>query len=117
MISILNYQQFIAESVKEVDLSDPQKKILSMNWADETMEGLRRHLLDKYMSKGKDKESEEKINKCITTYVYALDKKLKIDSDIVDMLADAVGKSSEDIAKELSKETVGYYDKFQNVIG
>ena len=56
MISILNYQQFIAESVEEVDLSDPQKKILSMNWADETMEGLRRHLLDKYMSKGKDKE-------------------------------------------------------------
>jgi hypothetical protein len=49
--------------------------------------------------------------------MYALDKKLKIDSDIVDMLADVVGKSSEDIAKELSKETVGYYDKFQNVIG
>ena len=117
MISILSYKQFLLEDNKDVDLATPQKKIIALNYADETMEGLRRELLDKYMTKAENKESQEKINKCISTYVYALDKKLKIDSDIIAMLAKAVGKNTEEISKELEKETHDFYDKSPNVIG
>lgn len=116
MSRVLNYEQFLLEA-KDSNLAVPQNKVVSLNYSDETMEGLRRYFLDKYMKKGKNEGSEEEINKCITTYVYALDKHLKIDSDIVDRLAKALGKSSEDMAKELDKETRGYYDKSNNVIG
>ena len=117
MFAVLNYSQFLLEEIKKVDMSSPQKQILSINWADETLESLRRHLLDKYMNKSANKEVENNINKCITTYVYALDKKLKIDSDIIAMLAKAVGKNTEEISKELEKETHDFYDKSPNVIG
>jgi hypothetical protein len=79
------------------------------------MEGLRRKLLDKYMPMAKDKEAEKTINSCITTYVYALDKKLKIDEDIIKSLADKIGKKHKDISKELAKETTEFYDQ-PNVI-
>jgi len=117
MIGVLSYEQFIAESNKEVDLSDPQKKTITLNYADETMEGLRRELLDKYMPKAKDKEAEDKINKCITTYVYALDKRLKIDEDIIKDLGDCIGKDHKEISRELEKLTNEFYDGKSNVIG
>jgi hypothetical protein len=49
------------------------------------------------------------MNKCISTYVYALDKKLRISSDIVDMLAKAAGESNDETMKTLTKETEKFY--------
>lgn len=117
MISILSYKQFLLEDNKDVDLATPQKKIIALNYADETMEGLRRELLDKYMTKAENKESQEKINKCISTYVYALDKKLKIDSEIIETLGKCLGKDHEEMSRELEKLTNKFYDGKKNVIG
>jgi hypothetical protein len=113
MTRVLSFLQFI----NEADLSVPDKQPLALNYADETMEGLRRHLLDTYSDKCDTKEGKEIVNKCISTYVYALDKKLKIDGDIVDLLAKTINCSPEEMAKDLDKETRGYYDKSPNIIG
>jgi hypothetical protein len=112
---MLSYTQFIAEHLMAKPVI-PQIQSISINYADETMEGLRIHLLNKYMDPENDKEIADEINSCITTYVYALDKHLKIDSDIIDRLAKAVNKTSAEISKELDKETRQYYDKSSNVI-
>lgn len=115
MNSVLSYQQFLLE-VKDSVLAVPQNKQVTVNYADETMEGLRRYFLDKYMPKAEDKETEEKINKCITTYVYTLDKKLKIDSKIIEDLGKCLGKSHEEMSRELEKLTNKFYDGKDNVI-
>lgn len=115
MNSVLSYQQFLLE-VKDSKLTVPQIKQVSVNYADETMEGLRRYFLDKYMPKAEDKETEEKINKCITTYVYTLDKKLKIDSKIIEDLGKCIGKNHEEMSRELEELTNKFYDGKDNVI-
>lgn len=112
MSHVLNFSDFLLEA----DLSEPVKQPLTLNYSDETLEGLRRHFLDKYLN-NLDKEKQETVNKCITTYVYALDKKLKIDSEIVELLADTLGKETKEMAKELSDETQEFYDKKPNIIG
>lgn len=89
----------------------------SLNYADETVEGLRRKLIDHYFEKTDDKDVRETINKCISTYVYALDKKLKISSDIVDMLAKAAGETSKETQKTLSDITNKFYGEGQNHYG
>jgi hypothetical protein len=116
MNSVLSYEQFLLEGDKEVDMSNPRSKTITLNYADETMEGLRRYFLDKYMPKAENKETEEKINKCITTYVYTLDKKLKIDSKIVEDLGKCLGKNHEEMSRELQELTNEFYDGKNNVI-
>jgi len=115
MNSVLSYQQFLLE-VKDSNLAIPQNKEVSVNYADETMGGLRQYFLDKYMPKAEDKETEEKINRCITTYVFTLDKKLKIDSKIVEDLGKCIGKTHEEMSRELEELTNKFYDGKNNVI-
>jgi len=112
----MSYTDFLNE---EVDLSKPAEPGLTLNYADETLEPLRRKLLDKYFEEAADltPEVKKKINKCISTYVYALDKKLKIDEDIVNLLAETVGKDPKDVREELNKLTNEFYDESKNVIG
>jgi hypothetical protein len=112
---ILTYEDFIRETA-EPTISMQSTKV-SQNFADETIEGLRRKLLDDYMPKAKDKDSEKSINSCVTTYIATLDKRLKIDEDIVKKLASLVGLSHKEMAKELDKKTREYYDNEKNVIG
>jgi hypothetical protein len=112
---ILTYEDFLRESLDTAKSLESPK--VSLNFADETIEGLRRQLLDDYMPKAKDKESEEAINSCVTTYIHTLDKRLKIDEDIIKKLANLIGKSHEEMSAELDKKTREYYDKEKNVIG
>jgi hypothetical protein len=114
MSHIKSYNEFISESDEPVAVGQPK---ISLNFADETLTGLRQSLLDKYYGKVSNTEDKEKINKCITTYVYALDKKLKIDEDIIKMMAGTLGMTHEELTKELTKETTEFYDKSPNVIG
>jgi hypothetical protein len=111
---ILTYVDWIKESV---NLAKPINPGISINYADETMEGLRRSLLDEYIPQAKNKEAETIINRAISTYVYALDKKLKIDEDIIILLSNAIGKTHDELSKEISKKTVDFYNGKQNVIG
>lgn len=113
MSELLSFSQFISESNDFTAFGQPK---ISLNFADDTLIGLRLHLLDKYYAKTSNTEDKEKINKGITTYVYTLDKKLKIDEDIIKMMAKIIGKTHDEFAKELSKETTEFYDK-PNVIG
>ena len=112
----MSYTNFLNE---EVYLSKPAEPAETLNYADETLEPLRRKLLDKYFEEASDltPEVKKKINKCISTYVYALDKKLKIDEDIVNLLAETVGKDPKDVREELNKLTNEFYDESKNVIG
>ena len=111
---MLSYNDFIAEGKKATEVSgrvmttnsNPQA---SINHSDETIEGLRRRLIDVYFKKSDDKDVRDDMNKCISTYVYALDKQLRISSDIVDRLAKAAGESSDETIKTLTKETEKFY--------
>ena len=111
---MLSYIDFIAEGKKATEVSgrvmttnsNPQA---SINHSDETIEGLRRRLIDVYFKKSEDKKVRDEMNKCISTYVYALDKKLRISSDIVDRLAKAAEETSEETMKVLTKETEKFY--------
>jgi hypothetical protein len=113
MSHILSFQDFISESAEPQAFGQPK---ISLNFSDDTLVGFRNQLLDKYYGKVSNTEDKEKINKCITTYVYALDKKLKIDEDIIKMMASTLGMTHAELTKELQKETTDFYDK-PNVIG
>lgn len=111
---MLSYIDFITEGKKGTEISGRvmttnSNPHASINHSDETVEGLRRRLIDVYFKKSEDKDVRDTMNKCISTYVYALDKKLRISSDIVDKLAKAAGESSDDTIKTLTKETEKFY--------
>jgi len=114
-----NYQEFLQE--KYVAHANAFNAIempkYAINFADESLEGLRIRLLDKYYANEKDKEKKEQINRCISTYVYTLDKRLKIDEKIVELLGQLVGKSTKEMGTELSKETDDFYNQTQNLYG
>ncbi|MFM2009982.1 MAG: hypothetical protein RLZZ479_373 [Bacteroidota bacterium] len=119
---MLLYKDFLAEGKKGTNLSgrvmktnSPQE--VSVNHSDETVEGFRRKLLDVYFAKTDDKQARNTINKCISTYVYALDKKLRISSDIVEMLADSVGETVKETIKTLTEETKKYFGNEDNHYG
>lgn len=113
MLHVLSFQDFVAESAEPQAFGQPK---ISLNFADDTLVGFRNHLLDKYYGNASNIEDKEKINKCITTYVYTLDKKLKIDEDIIKMMASTLGMTHKELTTELQKETSDFYDK-PNVIG
>ncbi len=110
---ILNFRDFISESSEPIAFGQPK---ISLNFSDDTLVGFRNQLLDKYYGKVSNTENKETVNKCITTYVYALDKKLKIDEDIIKLMAKTLGMTHSELTKELQKETTDFYDK-PNVIG
>lgn len=117
-----SYIEFISEGIKAFNISGrvmtPVGKIaLSSDYADESTEGLRRHLIDLYFKKTDDKEKRATINKCLSTYVYTLEKKLRISSDIIEMLANAAGEDVEETTKTLAKETDNWYDEGNNNYG
>jgi hypothetical protein len=120
---MLSYADFIVEGKgKRTEISGRVMTTNSnpnstLNYADETIEGLRRKLIDLYFAKTEDKSKRETINKCLSTYVYALDKKLKISSDIIDMLAKAVDETAEETRKTLAEETDKFYGETPNHYG
>jgi hypothetical protein len=46
-----------------------------------------------------------------------MDKKLRIDEDIIILLAKCVGMSQDEVTKILSEELDKYYGQFQNIYG
>jgi hypothetical protein len=81
----------------------------SVNFADESLEGLRRKLIDKYFLLTNDEGKRHTINRCLSTIVYCLDKKLRVDEDVLETLAQCVGKTLAEITKEIEKEANGFY--------
>ena len=91
---------------------------MGVNHADATLDGLRSHLLDIFWPKAEgDKKKETTINQCITTFVHAMDKKLRIDEEIMKKLADNVGMEQSEVTKILSKELDKYYGQSNNIYG
>jgi hypothetical protein len=91
----------------------------STNLADESLETLRRKLLDKFYKdiEESDKEKREVINKCVSTFVFCLDKKLRIDGDIIMLLCKAVSMDAKDLTKILTDETDKFYGSSNNLFG
>lgn len=88
------------------------------NHSDPTVEGLRTHLLDIFWPKANgNKKLETTINSCVTTFVHAMSKKLRIDEDIIILLAKSTNMSQDEVTKILSEEMDKYYGQFQNIIG
>jgi len=123
---ILTFSEFLVEGKKGLTnagtvIRSDNKHIIktTINFADETLETLRRQLLDKYY-KSVDSEDGEKranINKAISTYVYCLDKKLRIDGDIIELLAKEVGEDKSKIVKDITKMTDDFYGGQMNHYG
>lgn len=102
------YKEFCNEEV------EPK---LSIDFSDETLERLRKYLLDFFFDEIEETDRRETINKCISTYVYCLDKKLKIDAEIIDLLAKTAENTSEEISKFLRIKTEEFYNKDTNIYG
>ena len=90
---------------------------VAINFADESLEGLRRQFLDKFSAEVDDKEKQDTINKCVSTFVYCLDKKLRIDADIMALLAKTVGMDIEKLNKMMTDEVDNFYGKSANIYG
>jgi len=89
----------------------------SINFADETLESLRRKFLDMFYTDEDDEDKKEIINKCVSTYVYCLDKKMRIDEDIMNLLAKTLGMDSGELNKKMAEETEKFYGKSANIYG
>lgn len=120
----MSYIEFIAEGKKgltnagSIMKTDAVKDVqVAINYADESLETLRRNLLDKFFDMAETEEQKRIINKCISTYVWCMDKKLRIDGDILDRLGKEVGMTNAEISKLLSKETDSFYGKVDNLYG
>jgi len=89
----------------------------AINYADDTLESLRRKFLDMFYTDEKDNEKREIINKCVSTYVYCLDKKLRIDEDIMNLLAKTLGMEPKELNKKMQEATEKFYGKSFNFYG
>jgi hypothetical protein len=126
---MLSFQEFLKEqhiivegkgdrNVTTVYRPTSGKGNVPMNHSDETLEGLRRALLDHYFEKvGSNNENSDTVNKCVSTYVYALGNNLKIDEDIVTLLAKTAGEDAKETRDTLSKITRKFYDEKSNIYG
>jgi hypothetical protein len=126
---MLSFQDFLKEqhiivegkgdrNVTTVYRPTSGKGEVPMNHSDETLEGLRRALLDHYFEKvGSNNENSDTVNKCVSTYVYALGNNLKIDEEIVILLAKTVGEDAKDTRETLSKITRDFYGEKSNIYG
>jgi hypothetical protein len=118
-----NYNEFLAEgkgpkpagTIMRTD--NAQKVKVAINFADETLETLRRKFIDQFYADVDDEEKKEIINKCVSTFVYCLDKKLRIDADIMNLLAKTVGMDPEELNKKMQEETEKFYGKSTNHYG
>jgi len=91
---------------------------MGVNHSDPTLDGLRTALLDIFWPKANgDKKLETIINQCVTTFVHAMDKKLRIDEHIIIKLAKAVNMEQAKVTKILSETLDKYYNQFQNIYG
>jgi hypothetical protein len=121
-----NYAEFIGEGKKgltnagTIMRSDNAHLIrTSINFADDTLETLRRKFLDKFFA-GTNEEDQEirgTINKCVSTYVYCLDKKLRIDADIMELLAKTINMGIKELTKYMTEETEKFYGGQMNHYG
>lgn len=89
----------------------------SVNFADESLEALRRKLIDKYFPSTDDKKQRHLINRCLSTFVYCLDKKMRIDVEVIETLAKATGQSVKKVTQELEEEANGHYGETPNLYG
>ncbi len=108
-----------AKNSKSLDLPMGANPVAAgVNHADPTTDGLRNHLLDIFWPKANgDKKLETKINQCVTTFAHAMEKKLRIDEEIIILLANCVNMSKEEVTKILTEELDKYYSQFQNLFG
>lgn len=120
------YTEFIAEGKKGLTNAGTIMRTdnahlvkTAINFADETLENLRRKLLDKFFPKFSedDKEARDTINKCVSTFVYCLDKKLRIDADIIALLAKTLDMETKELSKMLTDETDKFYGSTMNHYG
>ena len=124
-MAIQNYVEFITEGKKKLTNAGTIMKTdniagtqTAINFSDETLENLRRKLYDIFMKDiNSDSSKSEIVNKAVSTYVYALDKKLRIDSDILDRLAQEVGMSNKEVVEIITKETDEFYGRANNIYG
>ncbi len=126
---MLSFQEYIKENyvvaegkgdrnVTTVYRPTSGKGNVPMNHSDETLEGLRRELLDHYFEiVGTNNEKSDTVNKCVSTYVYALGNNLKIDEEIVILLAKTAGEDAAKTRETLSKMTRSFYDEKSNIYG
>lgn len=119
-----NYLEFITEGKKGptpagnvITPTDPTATKSSINPADDTVEDLRRKLLDKFYTKLEKDEDKDVVNKCVSTVVYCLSKNMRVDSDIVNLLAKKTGKEVKDVVKTIEDETNSYYGGADNLYG
>ena len=121
-----SYTEFIAEGKKGLTNAGTIMRTdnahlvkTAINFADETLENLRRKLLDKFFAKfsADDGENREIVNKCVSTFVYCLDKKLRIDADIIALLAKTVDMDVKKLSKMLTDETDKFYGSSMNHYG
>jgi len=91
----------------------------SINYQDETLEGLRRKFIDIFRAKidQDDEEAMDTVNKCASTIVYTLDKKMRIDEDIMITLSKITGISIKAINKIVVDEIDKHYSSSANIYG
>jgi hypothetical protein len=118
MKKFLSYTDFLAEGKKGLTNAGSIMKTdnisnvkVSVNYADETLEPLRRDLYDEFMKK-MGEEQMETINKCVSTIVYCLDKKMRIDSDIIELLAKTTNRKIKEVTKTVGEMVNGHYGGF-----
>ena len=115
---IMTYTDFLIEGKKGLTNAGSIMKTdnisdikVSVNFTDETLEPLRRSLYDEFM-KGMGDDKIDTINKCVSTIVYCLDKKMRIDSDIIDLLAKTTNRKGKAVNKTVGDMVNGHYGGF-----
>jgi|Laugrespbdmm15dd_1035085.scaffolds.fasta_scaffold88248_1 hypothetical protein len=119
-----NYSEFITEGKKGptpagnvITPTNAGAMKSTINTTDETSEALRRNLLDKFYTKLENDEDKDAVNKCVSTVVYCLSKNMRVDSDIIELLAKKTGKDKKDVVKTIEDETNSYYGGADNLYG
>jgi hypothetical protein len=115
---IMTYTDFLIEGKKGLTNAGSIMKTdnisdikVSVNFSDETLEPLRRSLYDEFM-KGMSDDKIDTVNKCVSTIVYCLDKRMRIDSDIIERLAKASERKVKAVSKKVSDMVNGHFGGF-----
>lgn len=116
---IKSYNDYITEGKKgltnagSIMKTDNIKDVkVSVTYTDETLEPLRRKLYDEFI--GDANNDSDTINKCVSTIVYCLDKKMRIDSDIIELIAKTTNRKNEDVNKVINDMINKHYGEFNH---
>ena len=120
----MSFDEFLTEGKKGLtpagnvmQSNNPTEVGYSFDYADISIQEVRKLILDKYYPQHGTDEDKEYVDRAITTIVYAMEKKIRVDEEIVEKLSTILKISPDELTKGIQEVIQEYYENQTNLYG